>query len=106
MAVIKRQWFQFQEKTDIHKELAKSGVTLSLLWNEYCLSCRANQEIPYSYRLAWGGAGHSNKAYVREVINLVEHDKRFCIEVSTQKAAFPKHPLFLKMTDSPIPYAV
>ena len=34
----------------VHKELAKSGVTLSLLWDEYCLSCRANQEIPYSYR--------------------------------------------------------
>ena len=23
----------------IHKEMAKSGVTLSLLWNEYCESC-------------------------------------------------------------------
>ncbi|SDJ30234.1 helix-turn-helix domain-containing protein [Natribacillus halophilus] len=43
----------FRRKPDsayIHKELAKSGVTLSLLWEEYCLSCRANQEIPYSYR--------------------------------------------------------
>jgi len=34
----------------IHKELAKSGVTLSLLWNEYSLNCRENNEIPYSYR--------------------------------------------------------
>lgn len=34
----------------IHKELAKSGVTLSLLWDEYSLSCRENSEIPYSYR--------------------------------------------------------
>ncbi|MTW88363.1 IS21 family transposase [Virgibacillus dakarensis] len=43
----------FRRKSDceyIHKELAKSGVTLSLLWDEYCLSCRANHEIPYSYR--------------------------------------------------------
>jgi len=43
----------FRRKPDcdhVHKELAKSGVTLSLLWDEYCLSCRANQEIPYSYR--------------------------------------------------------
>lgn len=31
----------------IHKELAKSGVTLTLLWNEYCDECRANGEIPY-----------------------------------------------------------
>lgn len=34
----------------IHKELAKSGVTLSLLWDEYTLQCRQNNEIPYSYR--------------------------------------------------------
>lgn len=33
----------------IHKELAKSGVTLSLLWDEYSLQCRTNDEIPYSY---------------------------------------------------------
>lgn len=31
----------------IHKELAKPGVTLTLLWNEYCDECRANGEIPY-----------------------------------------------------------
>src|ERR1700690_4362882 len=24
----------------IHREMAKSGVTLSLLWNEYCEQCR------------------------------------------------------------------
>lgn len=30
----------------IHKELAKSGVTLSLLWNEYCESCRQEGTIP------------------------------------------------------------
>jgi len=34
----------------IHKELAKSGVTLSLLWDEYSLQCRQSDEIPYSYR--------------------------------------------------------
>ena len=34
----------------VHKELAKSGVTLSLLWDEYSLQCRASNEIPYSYR--------------------------------------------------------
>ncbi|MDR2446874.1 MAG: IS21 family transposase [Treponema sp.] len=30
----------------IHKEMAKSGVTLSLLWVEYCEICRAAGEIP------------------------------------------------------------
>jgi transposase len=33
----------------IHKELAKSGVTLSLLWSEYCESCYAENSIPYMY---------------------------------------------------------
>jgi len=33
----------------IHKEMAKSGVTLSLLWNEYCETCRLSKEIPLQY---------------------------------------------------------
>ena len=31
----------------IHKELSKKGVTLTLLWNEYCERCHANGAIPY-----------------------------------------------------------
>lgn len=31
----------------IHKELQRSGVTLNLLWLEYCNQCRAAGEIPY-----------------------------------------------------------
>lgn len=34
----------------IHKEMARSGVTLSLLWHEYVQLCREQREIPYSYR--------------------------------------------------------
>jgi transposase len=33
----------------VHSELAKSGVTLSLLWNEYSAECRKNGEIPFMY---------------------------------------------------------
>ncbi len=33
----------------ILRELAKSGVTLSLLWSEYCEMCRLNREIPLKY---------------------------------------------------------
>lgn len=33
----------------IHKEMAKSGVTLSLLWAEYCEQCRLSDEIPLMY---------------------------------------------------------
>ncbi len=31
----------------VHREMAKSGVTLSLLWLEYCDMCRQTEEIPY-----------------------------------------------------------
>jgi len=31
----------------IHNELAKDGVTLTLLWNEYCTSCYEEGTIPY-----------------------------------------------------------
>jgi len=31
----------------IHKEMAKSGVTLTLLWVEYCEACKNAGEIPY-----------------------------------------------------------
>lgn len=31
----------------IHREMQKSGVTLSLLWVEYCEECRAAGEMPY-----------------------------------------------------------
>ena len=33
----------------IHKELAKSGVTLSLLWSEYCEQCYPANQKPYMY---------------------------------------------------------
>src|SRR5665647_3419514 len=31
----------------MHKELAKSGVTLTLLWAEYTVLCHSEKEIPY-----------------------------------------------------------
>lgn len=33
----------------IHKELAKPGVNLTLLWTEYCSSCNAAGNTPYMY---------------------------------------------------------
>jgi len=33
----------------VHREMARSGVTLSLLWNEYCEECRRAGEIPLMY---------------------------------------------------------
>lgn len=40
---------KFPDFDNIHKELGKSGVTLSLLWYEYSEACRHNQAIPYQY---------------------------------------------------------
>ena len=31
----------------VHREMAKSGVTLQLLWFEYCDKCRASDKTPY-----------------------------------------------------------
>lgn len=31
----------------VHKELQRSGVTMKLLWLEYCEQCRASGELPY-----------------------------------------------------------
>jgi transposase len=33
----------------VHKELGRKGVTLTLLWDEYCEECRNSNEIPYGY---------------------------------------------------------
>jgi len=33
----------------IHKELGKAGVTLTLVWEEYCNECRKAGEIPYGF---------------------------------------------------------
>jgi transposase len=33
----------------VHRELARPGVTLLLLWNEYVASCRAAGGVPYRY---------------------------------------------------------
>lgn len=33
----------------MHKELAKPGVTLTLLWSEYCEQCTQENRIPYQY---------------------------------------------------------
>lgn len=41
--------YQVPDYDHIHKELAKSGVTLSLLWYEYSENCRISNAIPYKY---------------------------------------------------------
>ena len=33
----------------IHRELARQGVNLTLLWTEYCKKCESNGATPYMY---------------------------------------------------------
>ena len=33
----------------VHRELARNGVTLTLLWNEYCVKVRNDGGVPYMY---------------------------------------------------------
>jgi len=39
--------FKMPDYEYIHRELARSGVTLNLLWLEYCEDCRKSNELPY-----------------------------------------------------------
>ena len=41
--------YKMPDYDHIHKELAKSGFTLSLLWYEYSENCQKNHAIPYRY---------------------------------------------------------
>jgi len=44
-----RQWYREPDYEQIHREMSKRGVTLSLLWNEYCAQCRQADEVPFMY---------------------------------------------------------
>jgi transposase len=41
--------YKMPDYEQVHREMAKSGVTLQLLWMEYCDQCRAANEIPYQF---------------------------------------------------------
>jgi transposase len=42
-----KQGYKMPDYENVHREMAKSGVTLTLLWLEYCDQCRQSGEIPY-----------------------------------------------------------
>ena len=44
---IDRIQYRMPDYEHIHRELSKSGVTLTLLWVEYCDECRRYGQIPY-----------------------------------------------------------
>ncbi len=42
-----KQGYKMPDYEQVHREMARSGVTLQLLWFEYCDKCRSAGEIPY-----------------------------------------------------------
>ena len=44
-----KPFFKMPDYKYVHKELQKSGVTLKLLWLEYCEQCRNTGELAYEY---------------------------------------------------------
>ena len=42
------QQYKMPDYEWVHREMQKSGVTLSLLWVEYCEQCRQSGELPYT----------------------------------------------------------
>ncbi len=42
-----RPIYKMPDYEHVHREMQKSGVTLSLLWVEYCEQCRQNNELAY-----------------------------------------------------------
>mgnify|MGYP003623356019 CR=1 FL=1 len=43
----KQRGYKMPDYEYVHREMGKSGVTLSLLWLEYCEQCRESGNIPY-----------------------------------------------------------
>lgn len=82
----------------VHKEMAKSGVTLSLLWQEYCESCRISGEIPLMYSQFcryYRQYAHTTKATMR-----IKHKPGEVMEVNwAGKTAFLQN----NITGEPIP---
>jgi hypothetical protein len=65
----------------IHKEMAKSGVTLSLLWNEYCEECRLSGEIPFMYSQFCRYYGNINVWQIKRYEKFTRKDIQNAIEM-------------------------
>lgn len=62
-----RPVYRMPDYEKIHREMQKAGVTLSLLWVEYCEECRAAGELPYQ------STQFNLKQEAKSVAYLMEH---------------------------------
>jgi hypothetical protein len=46
-SVAARQTYKMPDYEHVHREMQKSGVTLNLLWLDYCEQCRSVGDLPY-----------------------------------------------------------
>jgi transposase len=63
----------------IHRELAKRGVTMTLLWEEYCQQCHESGQTPYQYTQF--GEKHRRWARVTKVTMRIQHKPGDAMEV-------------------------
>ena len=60
--------YRMPDHEKVHRELQRPGVTLSLLWVEYCEECRAAGELPYQstqFNKYYADYVHKTKATMR-----------------------------------------
>ena len=63
----------------IHRELAKPGVTITLLWEEYCLKCHEAGKTPYM--LTQFGYKYRKWARVKKATMRIQHKPGDAIQV-------------------------
>ena len=71
--------YQMPDYEHVHREMQKSGVTLSLLWLEYCGQCRQGGQLPYQstqFNKYYGDYVHKTKATMH-----LEHRPGECLQV-------------------------
>lgn len=61
----------------VYNELAKPGVTLSLLWAEYCAKCEAEHTIPYQHS-QFSSINSNNCTKVSRYVFIVLLPEPFC----------------------------
>ncbi len=75
----------------VHKKLAKPGVTLTLLWAEYCETCYSEKTIPYQYTQfcdnyrSWAKITKATMRIKRKPGEIMEVDQQFSLYITKSK---------------------
>lgn len=63
----------------VHSELKKAGVTLKLLWEEYCINCKTNKELPCNYQRFC--IDYNKYVENKKVVSHIDHKPGIVVEV-------------------------